>query len=133
MVRLLNFNKNMKQKILLFISVLFILGAGCKKDVEKTTDVLTGLESVQLEKKANQDLAVAKAKDLFKQKAGAEVDMSDGPCLSNEIIVDWVVDVAHNPRQPIDDKPENQCSAFREGKAHHFVELDTNGNVINIK
>lgn len=54
----------------------------------------------------------------------------DGPCLSNEIIGDWVCDVAHSPRQPVDDLPENQCSAFREGKARHFVELSPDCTVI---
>jgi hypothetical protein len=50
------------------------------------------------------------------------VDMSPGPCLGL-IENDWVCDVAHNPRQPIDDLPENQCADFREGRAHHFVEV----------
>lgn len=54
----------------------------------------------------------------------------NGKCLSNEIIEDWVCDVAHSPRQPVDDLPENQCSAFREGKARHFVELNTECEVI---
>lgn len=48
-----------------------------------------------------------------------------GPCLLNPIgYGDWVCDVAHNPRLPVDDLPENQCSAYREGKARHFVEVD---------
>ena len=56
----------------------------------------------------------------------------DGPCLSNSIpnATDWVCDVAHWPRQSVDDVVKNQCSAFREGKAHHFVEVDTNCNLI---
>lgn len=51
-------------------------------------------------------------------------DLNDGPCLSNEIIEDWVCDVAHSPRQPVDNNPENQCEAFRKGQAHHFIEVD---------
>ncbi len=51
-------------------------------------------------------------------------EFSDGPCLSNEIVEDWVCDVAHSPRQDVDNDPENQCSAFRQGNANHFVELD---------
>lgn len=73
------------------------------------------------------------AQKLFKQKKAEGLDMSDGPCLTNELIPGWVVDVAHDPRQPIDNQPENQCSAFRQGKAEHFIELDTNGNLIRIK
>lgn len=57
-------------------------------------------------------------------------DLSAGPCLSNELAHDWVCDVAHSPRQDIDNLPENQCSAYREGRAHHFVEVDENCELI---
>jgi len=50
------------------------------------------------------------------------VDMSPGPCLG-VIDTDWVCDVAHSPREAVDDLPENQCADFREGRAHHFVEV----------
>ena len=56
-------------------------------------------------------------------------DLSDrSPCLSDNNpewnISGWVCDVAHSPRQAMDDLPENQCSEFREGKSNHFVEVD---------
>lgn len=65
------------------------------------------------------------------------IDLTNGPCLSEMYpekwdIPDWVCDVAHAPRQPVDNLPENQCSEFREGKAHHFVEVDENCKVIRI-
>lgn len=59
-------------------------------------------------------------------------DFTKGPCLSNEIAPGWVCDIAHDPRQDIDNKPENQCSAYREGKAQHFVELNENCNIIKV-
>ncbi|MDN5358343.1 MAG: hypothetical protein PWP76_186 [Candidatus Diapherotrites archaeon] len=70
-------------------------------------------------------------------RAKAEYDLSNGPCLSDIYpdkwnVPDWVCDVAHSPRQPVDNLPENQCSAFRAGMAHHFVEVDENCNVIRI-
>lgn len=83
-------------------------------------------------KNLQQDIAVSKAKEIFQLKKAQGTDMSNGPCLENDLMPDWVVDVAHDPRLAIDDKPENQCSPFREGKAHHFVELDTEGQVIKI-
>jgi len=56
------------------------------------------------------------------------------PCLSDNNtawnISDWVCDVAHSPRQPVDNLPENQCSAFREGKARHFVEVGPDCKII---
>lgn len=58
-----------------------------------------------------------------------ERNLNDGPCLSNEIIKNWVCDVAHSPREPIDDIEENQCLEY--GKtAQHFVEVDPNCNFI---
>lgn len=58
------------------------------------------------------------------------IDLSNGPCLSNSIAPGYVCDVAHDPRQPVDDLSENQCSAYRNGTASHFVEVDENCNLI---
>jgi len=74
--------------------------------------------------------AIAAAKTLFVNAEASGTDFSSGPCISNSLMTDWVADVAHNPRTPADDLPENQCSAYRDGTAHHFVELDTNGQFI---
>lgn len=73
---------------------------------------------------------VALAKARFAHERSRGVDMSRGPCLGT-IAPGWVVDVAHNPRQPVDDLAQNQCAAYREGKAKHFVELDPSGNLIH--
>jgi hypothetical protein len=43
---------------------------------------------------------------------------------------DWAVDVAHDPRQAVDDEPANQCQSYRAGRTHHFVELATDGQLI---
>jgi hypothetical protein len=42
----------------------------------------------------------------------------------------WAVDVAHGPRQEVDDDPANQCASYRSGQTHHFVELSPDGEVI---
>lgn len=76
---------------------------------------------------------ISQAKKNFSEKKLSGVDMSNGPCLSNELVKDWVVDVAHNPREKVDNLAENQCAAFRNGDAHHFIELDINGNFIRMK
>jgi len=62
----------------------------------------------------------------------SDKDLSDGPCLLNPIpeLPDWICDVAHDPRQDVDNDPNNQCSAFREGRAHHFVEVNPNCELI---
>lgn len=80
--------------------------------------------------KSEIDTAVNQAKHLYQLEKQAGRDFASGPCLSNALLPGWVLDIAHSPRQPIDDLPDNQCSAYREGKATHFVELDTEGNLI---
>jgi hypothetical protein len=69
------------------------------------------------------------AKQAYERAQADGVDMSRGPCLG-VIKPGWVADVAHDPREDVDDEPENQCAAYREGDADHFVELDPEGNFI---
>ena len=69
------------------------------------------------------------AKQAYERAKARGVDFSRGPCLG-VIKPGWVADVAHDPRQGVDDEPENQCAAYREGDADHFVELDAEGNFI---
>lgn len=79
------------------------------------------------------DKAVIQAQLLYEQKKQVGTDLSSGPCLTNDLFTDWVVDIVHNPRQPKDDLVQNQCPAFTEGRANHFVELDMDGNVVRVK
>ncbi len=76
------------------------------------------------------DTAVNQARYLYSQRKKLGEDFSNGPCLSEALLPNWVVDIAHNPRSPVDDLPQNQCQSYREGRSKHFVELDTNGNLI---
>ncbi len=52
-------------------------------------------------------------------------NLDAGPCLLNPIPDEprWVCDIAHSPREAIDDEPANQCSLYADGKADRFVEL----------
>ena len=79
------------------------------------------------------DTAVNQAQHFFKLRSETGESLENGPCLSNDLMPGWVADIAHNPRQAIDDLPENQCAAFIQGKATHFVELDLKGEVIRVK
>jgi hypothetical protein len=57
------------------------------------------------------------------------LDLSAGPCLSNEIIPGWVCDVAHSPRQETDNDPANQCPGYGV-TASHFIEVNETCNII---
>lgn len=78
------------------------------------------------------DNAVDQAKKVFLQKKDLGIDFTSGPCLTNDLLPDWVLDIVHNPRISSDSLPENQCAAFVEGRAKHFVELDAKGNVVRV-
>ena len=79
--------------------------------------------------KGNED-AFKNALNLYIKNKQEGLDMTSGPCLG-KVADDWVLDIAHKPRQKVDDDPKNQCADFREGRAHHFIELDEDGKLIN--
>ena len=83
--------------------------------------------------KSEVETAINQAKYFYKIKKESVEDLAAGPCLSDALMPNWVLDIAHNPRLPIDDLPENQCPSYREGRAQHFVELDVQGNLIRAR
>jgi hypothetical protein len=76
--------------------------------------------------------AIAAAKRAYASAKRRGESLAHGPCIAERLpgLGDWVADIAHNPRQPVDDLPRNQCARFRAGEAHHFVELTPDGRVI---
>lgn len=95
--------------LILFMTIIIFI-SGCSEQNVSISDKNKAINACK--KECNSFLSQSK-------------DLSNGPCILNPIddAPDWVCDVAHKPREDIDNKPENQCSAFREGKAHHFVEV----------
>jgi hypothetical protein len=81
---------------------------------------------------SEQEAAIAAARQAYDEAVEQGVDMSNGPCLG-VIMNNWVADVAHDPREDIDDERANQCEAYRQGEADHLVELDPDGNVIRVE
>jgi len=120
----------------LLLGLVFVSGCSCNispEDVSKYVpeDVMKNL-SKQLEMD-DETLAIAKAIKAYQQQKELDLDFTNGPCLDDKLMEDWVADVAHNPRQTVDDRPENQCPSYGAGQAHHFVELDPAGNLIRAK
>ncbi|MFA5051740.1 MAG: hypothetical protein WC544_01610 [Patescibacteria group bacterium] len=129
----------MGKKILTICALLLIsfIFSACTKTASDSNansfsaaDIVSGAADVQIKLNADKNLAIAKAKELWGNAFQMEEDLSSGPCLANNLIPDWVADIAHNPRTSADDDPTNQCSAYVNGTAHHFVELDPEGNLI---
>ncbi|MFH0828733.1 MAG: hypothetical protein V1907_00970 [Candidatus Kerfeldbacteria bacterium] len=132
----------MKYLSIAFIVVaLGLLGFSCKNSVvsvnvnvnaaaKTVTNTVNAVNSPGVKGAITKNAAIAQAKAVFIAQEGQGVDFTEGPCLTNSLLSDWVADVAHNPRTSVDDLAENQCSAYRNGTAHHFVELDPEGQLI---
>lgn len=80
------------------------------------------------------DIVSNEAKALLEQKRKelSDYDLNQGPCLGwlND---EWVVDIAHNPRIPEDDRPENQCPEIANETATHFVLISPEGQILKVK
>lgn len=76
----------------------------------------------------NKENIIKKCISVCKTKSQQEKDI--GICASENLESGWVCDIAHNPRQGIDDLPQNQCQNYRNEKAYHFVEVDPDCNLI---
>jgi hypothetical protein len=81
---------------------------------------------------SDREKAVDEAQAAFQQVQASGQDLSAGPCISESLpgLADWVADVAHDPRESVDDDPANQCRRYRAGDAQHFVELNVDGQLI---
>lgn len=107
-------------RILVILTGVVLL-SGCIEEAEEVGEEARTLSPPEQAKSGCMELCES---ELAKGR-----DLSDGPCLSNNITEDWVCDVAYSPRQPVDNIKENQCSAFGR-TAHHFVEVDPECNFI---
>jgi hypothetical protein len=78
------------------------------------------------------DRAITAAKQAYGEATARGEDLDRGPCIAENLpnLPEWVADVAHDPREEIDDQPKNQCRRYREGEASHFVELSPDGELI---
>jgi hypothetical protein len=105
----------------------FLLLAGCGGDDSE--------DGGPPEPASDREAAMAAAEEAFAEAEAEGQDLGSGPCIAEELpgLSDWVADVAHDPRQPVDDRPENQCRRFRDREASHFVELTSDGDLIQAR
>jgi hypothetical protein len=90
-----------------------LLAAGCDNgEGEAGRDTLAGEADARSECLALCEYALAD-----------DVDLSDGPCLSEEVVDNWACDVVHDPREDADDLSTNQCDSVNDGWVDNVVEL----------
>lgn len=119
--------------VLLALAILVGCSPKVSQEIEATVKATTGIGAIEAKlKQVDPTLAQVQCRTLCQQQLAEARDLSDGPCLANPIVTmpDWVCDVAHLPRTAADDDAANQCAAYREGTAKHFVEIDVNCSVI---
>lgn len=82
----------------------------------------------------NNEVLINEAQSLYieKRDSFSASEWVNGPCLGM-INDEWVVDVSHSPRLPLDDDLNNQCSEYYDGRAKHFIELSPDGILLNMK
>ncbi len=109
-----------KINLFLFLFVFFIAFSGCIQQSATQQSIAETARQACIE--------------LCNSEKAKGTDFSNGPCIGNPLkeASDFVCDIAHNPRTAIDNLQENQCSAFREGKARYFVELDMQCNLFRV-
>ena len=115
--------------IIIAVFLLFAYLAFFQKKAVAPSDFTVPTNSPQVSVPKPEDEALKNALNLYIAKKQAGVDFTLGPCLG-KIADDWVADIAHNPRLPIDEDPKNQCAEFKNGSVHHFIELDPDGKLI---
>ena len=98
-----------------FFAIIFLNGCAQNPPDNNTTAA----------KKSEQSLLDACVQACLDSKAAGN-NLEGGPCLLNPMPQNnsWVCDVAHDPRQDIDNLPENRCSAFGTGETNHFIEVN---------
>lgn len=122
-------------RIILTLIIIGVVAVGCLAKQEESEK--PPLDVSKLNMALEYQIALQKAVEVYQQAVAEGVDLSNGPCLSNDLHGNsdypetmWVLDIAHYPREDVDNQPENQCSAYREGKAKSFIEFNPQGQLI---
>lgn len=124
-----------RNKLFFFLLIIITTSIAAVVSMNKDQEFFTSffdrsIKSYQPGVSRDLDQAMNNAQDLYMTYQKAGIDLSDGPCLSNDLMPGWVADLVHNPRIASDDDPKNQCQAYMEKRAGHFIELDLNGNFV---
>lgn len=118
---------NFKAKIPLFVYIIiFIL------------ILLAGILNVYLRNvsdyKENKELAIKECIrecELFISKGNI---VTDGPCISQEIIPNWACDIVNVPKiKLIDNNLKNQCESYNKNKVKNLVEVTKNCKFVSVK
>jgi hypothetical protein len=82
----------------------------------------------------NKDLAIDKCIQECLHANTKGIILTEGPCLSEEIVKGWACDVVNQPKISIvDNNPKNQCKSYIEKNISHQVVISTKCELVSAK
>lgn len=115
--------------ILLGLLAIIIVGYTAFTIIRPTSSVNIFAGSQKVE--STQAVSIRSAKKIYADKKAQNTDFDQSPCLSEDMGNGYALDIAHNPREQIDDQV--QCSSYQNGSVKHFVEMSPDGNILRIQ
>ena len=106
--------------------LLAVFMGGCLQETQQVDQSLESLTESPALTGLSQETAVQLCVNACQEAKDAGTNLNDGPCLLDPIteMPAWVCDVAHSPRADVDNIRANQCDAWHDGTASHFIEVD---------
>jgi len=82
----------------------------------------------------NEDLAITSCISECHKAIAVGTSLTDGPCLSQEIVKGWACDVVNKPKIDIvDNNPKNQCESYYKNNVKHIVYVNTKCELLSAK
>ncbi len=128
----------MLRKLFFLLVVLAVVGAvlyfAGQPDVRRLVDTVIGrFRQTAEDEIGNRRFAIIRAEVLFKERVARGDNLSAGPCLAEDLILNWSADIVHEPRVPADDYDVNRCRNHIKGVTKHLVEITEDGLIVSAK
>ncbi len=105
---------------------------GYNQELEDPLDVDPG-QGITIKAQSLEELAVQRCIRSCVSKKLHGLDLAAAPCLNERIVEDWSCDMVHSPRIPSDDDLTNRCRSYFDGATHHFIEVDTECELVTVR
>ena len=92
---------------------------------------LIGITIIIAEIRGHKTNALRQARTLLDQKLKSGYDLDTRPCLAEEIVPGWAIDLVHQPIEEVDKLPQNQCQKYISGEVENIILFDEFGHQIS--
>jgi len=119
----------------LTIIAIIIIGVLYYYDIWDTRQKLDEIKKTSEEKvdelKAHRVNVIREARMMLDIELKTGYDLENRPCLSEELVPGWAVDIVHQPTTEVDSMLKNQCRLYQEGKVPNIIYMDEFGHIID--